>query len=279
MFRAAAVRSPMGRAVARYSTVSTPASKVYSNANAVPLVRTDFDAAKRIWTLHFLGQETQDHRLTHSMIQQGLLPALRDVRRQWDEWRKAKDTELGAALVTTAPLDSKIFSNGLDLLKAVRDPHFFNDCLNALSRELLTFPIPTVAAVGGHAFAAGCTLALAHDYRVMNSKRGYMCMNEIEFGAPIPSGMLGVIQSVATKAAQRKLLLEAHRFTAHEAEAYGLVHATAEGPEATLDKALAIAAQVQSRAAKGAWQSIKEALNADALAMQYEPPRAAPLFP
>ncbi|WFD20477.1 hypothetical protein MCAP1_002721 [Malassezia caprae] len=273
MLRVAAVRARPLRAVASYST---RASQVYVNASEVPLVRTDFHAETRIWTLQFLGQETKDHRLTHSMIQQGLLPALRDVRRQWEQWVEAREMEPGAALVTTAPVDSKFFSNGLDLQNALRDRHFFNDCLNALTRELLTFPIPTVAAIGGHAFAAGCSLALAHDYRVMNAQRGYLCMNEIEFGAPIPRGMLGAIQSVATKAAQRKLLLEAHRFTAADAEAYGLVHTTAQGTEATLHKALALAEQVRSRAAKGAWQSIKEALNADALAMQYEPPRARP---
>ncbi|WFD23996.1 hypothetical protein MEQU1_002693 [Malassezia equina] len=277
MLRAATatVRARPWRAVAHYST---RALRVYASANDVPLVRTDFHAETRVWTLQFLGQETKDHRLTHSMIQQGLLPALRDVRQQWEKWVEARETEGGAALVTTAPLDSKIFSNGLDLQNAIRDPHFFNDCLNVLTRELLTFPIPTVAAVTGHAFAAGCTLALAHDYRVMNAQRGYLCMNEIEFGAPIPRGMLGAIQSVATKAAQRKLLLEAHRFTATDAQAYGLVHATADGTEATLQKALELAAHIRSRAAKGAWQSIKEALNADAVAMQYEPPRAKPLL-
>ena len=273
MLRAVAVRGRPWRAVARYST---SAPQVYASASEVPLVRTDFDAEKRIWTLQFLGQETPDHRLTHAMIQQGLLPALRDVRRQWEQWVAAHAMEPGAALVTTAPVDSKFFSNGLDLPNAIRDRYFFNDCLNALIRELLTFPIPTVAAVTGHAFAAGCVLALAHDYRVMNAQRGYLCMNEIEFGAPIPRGMLGAIQSVATKAAHRKLLLEAHRFTAADAEAHGLVHATAQGTEATLHKAVALADQVRSRAAAGAWQSIKEALYADALAMQYEPPCAKP---
>lgn len=46
--------------------------------------------------------------------------------------------------------------------------------------KLLSFPIPTIASVGGHGFAAGFGLAMAHDFRVMNGNRGYLCMNEIE---------------------------------------------------------------------------------------------------
>ena len=275
MLRAVAVRGRPWRAVARYST---SAPQVYASASEVPLVRTDFDAEKRIWTLQFLGQETPDHRLTHAMIQQGLLPALRDVRRQWEQWVAAHAMEPGAALVTTAPVDSKFFSNGLDLPNAIRDRYFFNDCLNALIRELLTFPIPTVAAVTGHAFAAGCVLALAHDYRVMNAQRGYLCMNEIEFGAHIPRGMLGAIQSVVKSSTlMRKIVLEGHRFPGSEALQAGLVDALADGQEGTLRRAFELAGQVKSRAAKNAWQVNKELVHRESLAMQFEPPRVSKL--
>lgn len=43
-------------------------------------------------------------------------------------------------------------------------------------------PVPTVAAINGHCFAAGMMLALACDYRVMTdgSKRNaFLCMNEV----------------------------------------------------------------------------------------------------
>lgn len=259
---------------AAYTTCASE-TKVYHSKEGTPLVGSEFLSDKRIWILHLLAKETPDNRLTHTFIQSGLLPALRDVRQQWNSWVKAKDTAEGAALVTASPTDSKFFSNGLDLLKAVQDPHFFNDYLNALSRELLTFPIPTVASMGGHAFAAGFTLALAHDYRVMNSERGYACMNEIEFGAPIPKGMLGVIKSVAVSPiVQRKITLEAHRFKAAEALEHGLVDATAQGTQATFDTALALAEKLRSRAAKNAWQNIRESLKEEAIAAQFEPPRA-----
>ena len=39
--------------------------------------------------------------------------------------------------------------------------------------------VPTIAAVNGHAFAAGFILALACDYRVMTSGRAWCSMNEV----------------------------------------------------------------------------------------------------
>lgn len=38
---------------------------------------------------------------------------------------------------------------------------------------ILDFPFPTVACVTGHTFGGGCPFALAHDYRVMNSSKGF----------------------------------------------------------------------------------------------------------
>lgn len=34
----------------------------------------------------------------------------------------------------------------------------------------------------GHAFAGGALIALAHDYRIMRTKRGWFSINEIHLG-------------------------------------------------------------------------------------------------
>ena len=47
------------------------------------------------------------------------------------------------------------------------------------------YPMPTIALINGHAFAGGLMLAMFHDYRVMNPHRGYLCLNELDFGAPL----------------------------------------------------------------------------------------------
>ena len=55
--------------------------------------------------------------------------------------------------------------------------------------RFLTLPVPTAAAVVGHAFGAGAMLALAHDFRVMRADRGYFCFPEVDIRIPFTPGM------------------------------------------------------------------------------------------
>lgn len=52
-----------------------------------------------------------------------------------------------------------------------------NACLprgvQSILAKLLAPPMPTVAAVTGHAFGGGAMLGMAHDWRVMRTDRGY----------------------------------------------------------------------------------------------------------
>lgn len=232
----------------------------------VPLVRLDLDTETRIWVLVLLGEQTKDNRLTHELILEGLIPALRHVRKQWDEWVDNGDVREGTALVTTAQTSSKIFSNGLDLERAVADPRFFDDVLDRLFYEFLTLPVPSVASLGGHAFAGGFTLAMVHDYRVMNGSRGYLCMNEIEFGAPIPGGMMSALRAVVpSNNVLKKIVLQGHRFSAKEALSDGLISAIAEGPgyegpAGTLKMATELAFKLRSRVIMNAWGINKEVI-------------------
>src|SRR4051812_10207921 len=79
-----------------------------------------------------------------------------------------------AAVVTTA--SGKFWSTGLDLDWLGANPEsaqaFLDDVERMLARVLL-LPVATVAAIQGHAFAAGAMLALAHDVRVMRADRGF----------------------------------------------------------------------------------------------------------
>lgn len=52
----------------------------------------------------------------------------------------------------------------------------FNESLCLISNVVI---VPVIAAVNGHAFAAGFIISLACDYRIMQSNRGWCSMNEV----------------------------------------------------------------------------------------------------
>lgn len=80
-----------------------------------------------------------------------------------------------AALITTGH-NPKIYSNGLALEEAFQNGQAYFAEYMTLVQKMLVFPIPTVAALNGHAFAGGCMFSLAHDYRVMRGDRGFICL-------------------------------------------------------------------------------------------------------
>lgn len=131
-------------------------------------------------------------------------------------------------LVTTA--DSKFYSNGLDLdwLAAHGDQGpWYIDRVQGLLARFLTLPIPTAAAVVGHAFGAGAMLAIAHDYRVMRADRGFFCFPEADIRIPFTPGMAALIQAKLTPQAAVASMTTGRRFGGPDAQAYGLVDATA----------------------------------------------------
>lgn len=59
----------------------------------------------------------------------------------------------------------------------------FIPAFQSLIIRLTTFAVPTIAAVNGHAIAAGAVLALAADDRVMRADRGWFSLPEVDLGA------------------------------------------------------------------------------------------------
>lgn len=67
-------------------------------------------------------------------------------------------------------------------------------------------------------------LAMYHDYRIFNPARGFLCLNELEFGVPLKAAMSSIFrQKITSSHTYRSLVLEAHRFGGPEALALGLV--------------------------------------------------------
>jgi len=167
-----------------------------------------------------------DNRLTDQLITQALLPALDLVEKEWRIRRrsemqdKQKDAGKGALILSGAHNQDKFFSNGLDYLSAISLPYFFTDIFNPFIARLLGFPIPTIAAINGHAFAGGWLLALCCDYRVMidgTKRRAWACMNEVHFGAAIPRAFATLLKTkCSSPRVLRQTVLEGVRFTPQE---------------------------------------------------------------
>jgi Delta3-Delta2-enoyl-CoA isomerase len=168
-------------------------------------------------------------------------------------------------LVTSA--SGKIWSNGLDLdwLGQNQDRvQGFVDQVHALFAKFLAAPMPTVAAIQGHCFAAGAMLALAHDWRVMRADRGYFCLPEADINIPFTPGMSALIQSKLTPAAAVTTMVAAKRIGGEDAAVAGIVDA-AVGEDDVLTRAVELAG---ANAAKlgGTLATIKERMYAPVLA-------------
>lgn len=128
------------------------------------------------------------------------------------------------ALVTTAT--GKFFSNGLDLdwLSTHEDerPRYVSGVQHLLAR-VLALPVVTVAAIQGHAFAAGAMLTLSHDFRVMRADRGFWCLPEVDIHIPFTRGMSALIQGRLAPQAAHVAMTTGRRYGGAEAVAAGIV--------------------------------------------------------
>jgi Delta3-Delta2-enoyl-CoA isomerase len=164
----------------------------------------------------------------------------------------ALDEVVGAdgprALVTTAT--GKFFSNGLDLdwLMANGDQaESYVGSVHALLARVLTLPVPTVAAIGGHAFAAGGMLALAHDFRVMRGDRGFFCLPEVDINIPFTAGMAALIQGRLHPQVAHEVMTTGRRYGGTQA-ADALIVDRAVAQDEVLATAVGLVAPLASKA-------------------------------
>ncbi|MGA9048327.1 MAG: enoyl-CoA hydratase/isomerase family protein [Dehalococcoidia bacterium] len=139
-----------------------------------------------------------------------------------------KKTQANALVVTAT--HEKIWSNGMDLewlVPAVgrKDPEVitFLDLQDKMMKRMLFYPMITVAAITGHAFASGAIFASCFDFRFMRSDRGFYCFPEVDINIPF----LHYMDALIKKALPQHMVIEAEflgkRFTAAELEKYHVV--------------------------------------------------------
>ena len=172
-----------------------------------------------------------------------------------------------AALVTTGT--EKFYSNGLDLTWLSGEGQgeggaFITALLRFLGR-LLAFPLPTVAAINGHAFAAGGMLALAHDFRIMRADRGFFCLPEVDIKLPLAPGMTALIKNRLSPATFRDTILTGARIGGSDAAHRGIVD-DAVAAEDVLPRAIARAAALAGKD-RAIYGTLKRGMYVDVLAI------------
>ncbi|KAG4157142.1 hypothetical protein ERO13_D02G043950v2 [Gossypium hirsutum] len=143
---------------------------------------------------------------------------------------KAKSTR-GSALVTVS--HGKFFCNGFDL--------------DWLVQAFISLPMPTVAAVNGHASAAGVVIPLCHDYVVMRRDRGVLYVNDLEMGLKIPELYMAFFRAKTSGWALRDLVLRGLKIKGEELLKMGIVDAVYDGEEGVTNAGMKMADDLARR--------------------------------
>ena len=174
-------------------------------------------------------------------------------------------TDGNAALVVTAT--GKFFSNGLDVMHVMSHPAQLSAYLNRVHgvfARLLAFPMPTVAAVNGHAFGAGAMLLRSCDFAVMRSDRGFFCLPEVGLGLGFPLGMATLLRTRFPYQTVVEAATTGRRYGGDDALAAGIVDAAVA--EAELMPTAIARAKASAALKGGAIGKVKRDLHAPLLA-------------
>jgi len=160
---------------------------------------------------------------------------------------RVQATEGPVALVTAG--EGKFYSNGMDLDWLASVPERAGEYLQMIYRVLgrvLSFPAVTVAAVNGHAFGAGALLAVAHDFAIMRSDRGYWCMPEADLGLPLTPEYMSVLRVKLPSRTLQEAVVTGRRYGGPDALASGIVHQVASEDE-VLTQSIKLATELASK--------------------------------
>jgi enoyl-CoA hydratase len=134
------------------------------------------------------------------------------------------DNEIRVLIITGT---GRAFSTGADLkdskgrsLKAYRD---YLVHLQEISRQIIRYPKPTIAAVNGFALGSGYELALACDIRI--AADGAMIGSpEARVSSSVTGGAIRLLQNLVGPSKARELLFTCEYINGKEAERIGLVN-------------------------------------------------------
>ncbi|KAI3934812.1 hypothetical protein MKW98_026220 [Papaver atlanticum] len=175
-----------------------------------------------IFILTLTGDD--EHRL-NAMLIESIRNALKQVR---------TNAKPGSVLVTTA--QGKFFSN-----------RGMSDSFKVVVADMVLLPMPTVAAVSGHAVAAEFLLALSHDYIFMRKDKGVLYMSELNIMLNGPDYFMAFLKSkIPSPRVRRDVLLQSMIITAEKAVEMGIIDFAYDTVEETKEAAMKLAVKLGS---------------------------------
>lgn len=160
----------------------------------------------------------------------------------------------------------KFFSGGIDLKAIAAAPEDERaGILHRIGRSVLALwraPLPTVAAVTGHAVAGGCLLAMACDRRIACDGPSKIGINETALGLVMPTWGIVVAESAVPSAHLADVLLFGRIHTPAEAVAAGIVHESVAPDE--FDARVAAVAAEAAQVPTNAFGTLKRRMRRDA---------------
>eukprot|EP00534_Pseudo-nitzschia_fraudulenta_P001063 CAMPEP_0201121438 /NCGR_PEP_ID=MMETSP0850-20130426/5323_1 /ASSEMBLY_ACC=CAM_ASM_000622 /TAXON_ID=183588 /ORGANISM="Pseudo-nitzschia fraudulenta, Strain WWA7" /LENGTH=341 /DNA_ID=CAMNT_0047387893 /DNA_START=124 /DNA_END=1149 /DNA_ORIENTATION=- len=220
-------RQPLSPPPAACFSSSPPRAANEEEPPPPPLVTTEFSEDRKTAVLRM-------HRAPANALSMEMCTALSESIRELDE-KATSDNGGPTAVVLASSLPSKIFSAGLDIPTELyrpdpdRLPRFWSSFQQLFLDLYGSKNITTVAALEGHAPAAGCMLALSCDYRVMGhsvadpGKNGTIGLNESRLGIVAPPWMCKQYEDVLGHRGAELALLSGRLFRPPEALELGLV--------------------------------------------------------
>jgi len=166
----------------------------------------------------------------------------------WLELRDAflqaeADDEVRAVILTGA---GRAFSTGADLKDSKdRTPAQYRDYLEHLqeiSRMILRFRKPTIAAVNGYALGSGYELALACDLRLA-AKSAKFGSPEAKVSSSVTGGAMRLLPMLVGPAKAKELLFTSEYIDGEEAARIGLVNYVVDDDK-LMDEAFALAEKI-----------------------------------
>ncbi len=171
-------------------------------------------------------------------------------------------TDLRAVVITGT---GKCFCAGVDL-KTV--PFYSQSqqreavaAMNQITAHLYSRPYPLIAAVNGHAVAAGFMIVLACDYRIGADSECKFGFTEVRAGIPFPAATMEILKAELPAHVARRLTLTGKTISPAEALTCGIFDELRPEPD-VLPRALEVAVELSASPAH-AYAAIKKQLRAE----------------